>query len=159
EIHYPLTEHILEMMRGFSGAEYLIVEAGGRRFATVAGVPDALPHPGAARDAIGDRIQLQGRAYFCRGVLLKTPPNTRSTLYIFCPESLLDEAIWEAVRPSLVLGVSASVAALGLALLAGYRLVRRTRELERRTRQIAGGDFSPMPLPNPDDELRDLARS
>src|SRR5262249_13643870 len=105
EIHYPLTEHILEMMRGFSGAEYLIVEAGGLRFATVAGVPDALPHPGAARDAIGDRIQLQGRAYFCRGVLLKTPPNTGSTLYIFYPESLLDEAIWEAVRPSLVLGV------------------------------------------------------
>src|SRR5262249_15409763 len=33
------------------------------------------------------------------------------------------------------------------------------RELERRTRLIAAGDFSPMPLPAPNDELRDLARS
>jgi signal transduction histidine kinase len=33
------------------------------------------------------------------------------------------------------------------------------RELRRRTRQIAAGDFSPMPLPGRDDELRDLGRS
>jgi signal transduction histidine kinase len=33
------------------------------------------------------------------------------------------------------------------------------RDLERRTRQIAAGDFSPMPLPGRNDELRDLARS
>src|SRR5205823_2278322 len=131
--HFPLTEHILEMMRGLSGADYLVVEPGGRRVATVTGVPDVLPPAGAATDSIGDRIHIQGRVYFCRGVLLKTPPNAGSTLHILYPESLLDEAIREAVRPSLFLGVSAGVAALGLAVLAGYRLVRRTRELERRT--------------------------
>src|SRR6202007_2085818 len=30
-------------------------------------------------------------------------------------------------------------------------------DLERRTRLIAAGDFSPMPLPKSDDEIRDLA--
>src|SRR5438876_271339 len=29
--HFPLTEHILEMMRGLSGADYLVVEPGGGR--------------------------------------------------------------------------------------------------------------------------------
>jgi len=44
-------------------------------------------------------------------------------------------------------------------LLLARGLSRRIRELERRTRLIAAGDFSPMPLPTRDDELRDLARS
>jgi signal transduction histidine kinase len=38
-------------------------------------------------------------------------------------------------------------------------LSRRVRELERRTRLIAAGDFGPLPLPGRDDELRDLGRS
>jgi len=36
---------------------------------------------------------------------------------------------------------------------------RRIQELERRTRIIAGGDFSPMPLPDRNDEFRDLGQS
>jgi signal transduction histidine kinase len=43
--------------------------------------------------------------------------------------------------------------------LIGQRLVGRIRELERRTRQIAAGDFSPMPLPASNDELLDLSQS
>src|SRR5262249_14593376 len=51
------------------------------------------------------------------------------------------------------------VLALGLALAQAHRVGRRVQELERRTRLIAAGDFSPMPLPGRDDEIRDLARS
>ena len=36
---------------------------------------------------------------------------------------------------------------------------RRIQELERRTRIIASGDFSPMPLPDRNDEFRDLGQS
>jgi signal transduction histidine kinase len=35
----------------------------------------------------------------------------------------------------------------------------RVADLVRRTRLIAAGDFSPMPLPGRDDEIRDLTRS
>ena len=59
----------------------------------------------------------------------------------------------------LVLGGSFGLASVALAIGLGQRLSRRVRELERRTRQIAAGDFSPMPLPAPNDEIRDLARS
>ena len=49
--------------------------------------------------------------------------------------------------------------AVGLTFAIGQRLVGRIRALERRTRQIAAGDFSPMPLPRADDELRNLTAS
>jgi signal transduction histidine kinase len=41
----------------------------------------------------------------------------------------------------------------------GQSLSRRLGLLHRRTRLIAAGDFSPMPLPDRDDEIRDLTRS
>src|SRR5207253_9546235 len=66
---------------------------------------------------------------------------------------------WDALQPVLVLGGLFGLASLALAFGLGQRLSRRVRELERRTRLIAAGDFSPMPLPAPNDEIRDLARS
>jgi signal transduction histidine kinase len=78
--------------------------------------------------------------------------------YIFYPESLLEEAIADAQRPSL-LGLLFGLVAVGLTYGIGQRLVGRIRALERRTRQIAAGDFSTMPLPRAADELRDLTAS
>ncbi len=48
---------------------------------------------------------------------------------------------------------------MALAVALAQRLSRRVGDLERRTRLIAGGDFSPMPLPARDDEIRDLTSS
>jgi signal transduction histidine kinase len=154
-----LTKHVLELARGLSGAEYLAIEPDGHRISTLAAAIKQLPPPGAVDVPLGDRIDVEGRSYFCRGVFLKSGANAGSTLYVLYPESHLDDVIRDAVRPSLLLGVSAGLAALIVTVLAGQHLMRRTRELERRTRQIAGGDFSPMPLPKPDDELRDLAKA
>jgi HAMP domain-containing protein len=58
-----------------------------------------------------------------------------------------------------VLGGSLGLASVVLAIGLARGLSRRIRELERRTRLIAAGDFSPMPQPRRDDQLRDLARS
>src|SRR5262249_36559930 len=82
-----------------------------------------------------------------------------ATLYVLYPEALWRNALWEAVRPPLLLGGSAGVAALLLAAGVGARLGRRVQGLEGRTRPIAAGDFSPKPPPGRDDELRDLGRS
>src|SRR5207244_5832853 len=73
--------------------------------------------------------------------------------------ALWRDGVWEAVRPPLVLGVFEALAAVVLVVGVGQRLGRRIQELERRTRLIAAGDFSPMPLPRRNDELRDLGRS
>jgi signal transduction histidine kinase len=57
------------------------------------------------------------------------------------------------------LGGFVSLASLALAVMVARRLGRRILELERRTRQIAAGNFSPMPLSRQNDELNDLSRS
>src|SRR5205823_4546358 len=74
-------------------------------------------------------------------------------------ESLWRDARWGAIWPSLGLGASVGLVAMGLAVGQARRVSGRVRELERRARLIAGGDFSPMPLPGRDDEVRDLGRS
>jgi signal transduction histidine kinase len=87
------------------------------------------------------------------------PERSGGTYFIFYPEASLNQAIRDAIRPSLVFGLGGGLAAICLMFLIGQGLVGRIRALERRTRQIAAGDFSPMPLPKQKDELRDLAQS
>src|SRR5947208_407331 len=86
-------------------------------------------------------------------------PNQGDTLYILYPERLWLATLFEAVEPSLVLGLLLGVTSVLLTVGAGRRITRRIQALERRTRQIADGDFSPMPLPATDDEIRDLVGS
>src|SRR5262249_19494338 len=81
------------------------------------------------------------------------------TLYILYPERLWRDTVFEAIEPSLVFGGFLGVASVLLTVGAGRRITRRIQALERRTRQIADGDFSPMPLPTTDDEIRDLVQS
>jgi signal transduction histidine kinase len=165
--HIPLTnESVLEQMKGLSGADYLLIAGDGKRVTTLpTDEPQLPPAAEVVEDweklRLGPRVVIGERAYLGSGVRL--PPRAGllegGTLYILYPEELWRSALWEAVRPSLLLGGFAGVASLVLAVAVGERLSRRVRELERRTRQIAGGDFSPMPLPGGDDELRDLGRS
>ncbi|HLW67888.1 MAG TPA: HAMP domain-containing sensor histidine kinase, partial [Gemmataceae bacterium] len=162
ETTYPLTQPVLEDIKGLSGAECLLVEPDGRRIATFSEQPDGLPIASIERGeaSLGSRTLLAGRAYLCRGVILRAPhKNAGATLYVLYPESQLEEAVWQAIRPSLIVGLFGGLVAVGLMLEASWRLVRRIRDLERRTSLIAGGDFSPMPMPPRNDELRDLARS
>jgi signal transduction histidine kinase len=166
DARFPLNQHVLDQMKGFSGADYLLIEPDGKRVATFPehanenDLPPAAPISTNPDRSLGERLLVEQSAYLARGVLLRPPHlNAGSRLYILYPESLRDEAVRQAVRPILILGASAGMAALVLTLFGARQIVRRVRDLERRTRLIAGGDFSPMPLPSHNDELRDLARS
>jgi signal transduction histidine kinase len=163
----PITNGtVLEQMKGLSQADYLLIAGDGQRVTTL---PTESPEPPPAAVVVedwtqlrlGPRVTVGDRAYLGSGVRL--PPRAGllegGTLYILYPEELWRSALWEAVKPSLFLGGFAGAASLVLAVVVSERLSRKVRELERRTRQIAGGDFSPMPLPGGDDELRDLGRS
>src|SRR5262249_29292131 len=120
-------------------------------------LPEATADAGTLR--LGPRVTVEGKTYLCNGVRVRRPSGLSFTLYIFYPESLLHDALWEAVRPSLLLVAFGGLASLVLAVGVAQRLSRRIQELERRTRLIAAGDFSPMALPGRNDELRDLGRS
>jgi signal transduction histidine kinase len=157
-----LTQPILQQMKGLSGADYLLSDADGNLLSTLSGPPPDLPErirnqpiENAEADRLGEPIDLAGQRYRCR----RLPQRVGGNLFILYPEASLNEAIRDAVRPSLVFGLFGGLASMALMYLIGQRLVGRIRELERRTRLIAAGDFSPMPLPAPNDELRDLSQS
>jgi signal transduction histidine kinase len=164
---FPRNPQTLSLMKGMSGAEFLLCDSHrrpllddrGEPMTTLAGLPNDLPDPTEDwKDLhLGPRVQAAGETFICQGIRLGQEQTW--ILYIFYPESLWRDALWAAVRPSLFLGVVGGLGSILLTVLVGQRLSRRVQELERRTRLIAAGDFSPMPLPRGDDELRDLARS
>jgi signal transduction histidine kinase len=161
--NYPLTPNVLEQMKSLSGAEFLLIQPDGSRVSTFAAGPVDVPSEQSLADSvdagIGPVVRAAGDEYRCRRLVLKRPnENAGAVVYIFYPESLLKEAIADAERPSL-LGLLFGLVAVGLTFGIGQRLVARIRALERRTRQIAAGDFSTMLLPKANDELRDLTAS
>ena len=165
---FPLKEPVLRQMKGLSGAEFLLARD---ERAIESTFPEPKPSPPADvptatqpqeddEHTLGPSVEMQGVAFRCLRLPLRAPhPDAGSDLYIFYPESLRQTAVRDAVRPLLVLGVAGGLIAVGLAFAFGSRLVRRIRDLEARTRLIAAGDFRPMPLPQGNDELRDLCES
>jgi signal transduction histidine kinase len=163
---FPLTKPILEQMKGFSGAEFMFVPAGGTLREPESTFPEAHAPPDvrhfvppilAKNMNLGPPVTIGGREYRCMRLwLTEQNPNRRGDLYIFYPESLRQTAVRDAVRPLLVLGGLGGLLAVALAIAFGARLVRRIRDLDARTRLIAAGDFRPMPVPAVNDELRDL---
>jgi signal transduction histidine kinase len=165
--HIPLTNQgILRQMKGLSGADYHLIRPDGLPVTTLPIKDPELPSADAVAVSpetlrLGPRVVVDGEAFLSSG--LRVPPRADvpqgATLYILYPEAEWRSARWAAVRPSLILGGFAGLAAVALSALVGHSLVRRVQELERRTRLIAAGDFSLMPLPGRNDELRDLGRS
>jgi signal transduction histidine kinase len=166
---FPLTEPVLEQMKGLSGAEFLLVRPDG---VVEAGTfPNPKPRPPAnvsvaaspqtdEEHTLGPPVTLAGNEYRCLRVPLGDKnPLRRGDLYILYPESLRQTAVRDATRPLIVLGGVGGLVAVALAVAFGTRLVARVRDLDARTRLIAAGDFRPMPVPRADDELRDLCES
>ena len=164
EANLPVAPNWLAEMRGLSGADYLLVDSEGRETRTsgLTAEPGELPLPTAVVEdgqnlRLDARTEVAGASYLCCGVRLRRPQG--ATLYIFYPEDSWRDARWEAVKPSLVLGSFMGLGSLLLAVGVARTFGRRIQELERRTRIIASGDFSPMPLPDRNDEFRDLGQS
>lgn len=163
---YPLTDPVLQQMKGLSGAEFLLVPAGGSPRATF-GIPPDPPvdvptaeQPGDDDEhTLGPPVTVAGVEYRCLRLPLKQFPNAGGVLYIFYPEEERRTAVADAVRPLVVLGGVSGLGAVVLALAFGARLVRRVHELDTRTRLIAGGDFRPVPVRGGNDELRDLGNA
>jgi signal transduction histidine kinase len=161
---YPLdAKRVLSDIALYSGAQYNLVRKSGpaiNSFGHDVVVP--LPPPDAVYDEaeqlrLGPPVIVEGKTYRCSGLrLLKKGKG--DIVYILYPDDEVRYAVWEATWPVLALGGAVGLAAVVLATFIGRRLSRRVHDLERRTRQIAAGDFSPMPLPPSNDEICDLTR-
>jgi signal transduction histidine kinase len=161
----PLAQsHVLLWIKYLSGADYLLIQQNGKRMSTLASDPERLPPAEEVSDdwrtlQLGPPLRAGSNTYLCSGLRLHRGADFGDVLYILYPEKLWKDALWEAIWPFLLLGGSVGAASVALAVSLGQGLSRRLRELERQTRRIAGGDFSPVPLPRRNDEIRDLAQS
>jgi signal transduction histidine kinase len=158
---YLRQKTVLEIIKHYSGMDYYVVSKDGAAGTFPAGEkatlpPDSAVYDSAAEMRLGPRVVVGGKAFRASGLRRRMPGEV---VYVYYPDGELEGAVWEAVRPVLVLGGLVTAAAVFLAVVVGRRLSRRVRDLERQTRHIADGDFSPMPLPSRDDEIRDLTRS
>jgi signal transduction histidine kinase len=165
EASFPFTERVLSQLKDLTGADYLLTAPDGRRQATVpelavdyqlADIPTADWH--AMR--LGTSVHLAGQNYLTAKILLRrSDAAAPDLLFIFYPEWRWREALWRALRPTILLGIVGSLLAVGLAVLVANWLARRIHLLDVQTRLIAQGQFRPLPLPVWNDELRDLAAS
>jgi signal transduction histidine kinase len=159
---FPLTDMVLRQMHGLSGAEFVLTDANGRALAT-SGL--ALPIEGTSL-AVEDSQQLRlgppvtvGEQRFFEMVLAIRGRGLQPAgrLHILYPEKFWLGARSEAALPPLVVGVAALLATAVLAIWIAARLTRPIVELRTQVNRISEADYSPMPLPERNDELRDLA--
>lgn len=164
---FPVTDTVLQKMRGLSGAEFVVMEGGSRLVSSSSPRSEfhgLEQHPGISADeasVFGNPIALGGNRYFHRAleVKLSSTAGRPATLHILYPEASYNEALRDAVRTPLVVGSGAIVLVVVLALGIASRVVRPLRRLERQVGRIAQGDFRAVPVPRRDDEIADLSRS
>lgn len=168
EATYPLTERVLQQMQGLSGADFVLADAAGSlRAATMptgakllsdlAGA--AYTHDQAELAEHGG-VTLAGRTYLVDRVRLKPrSPLPGGTLFILSPEDQLSSQIRQAVLPAVVSGALAALVSMVIATWLARRFASPIRTLVTQTAGISGGAFAHVPVPNRNDEFRDLAES
>ncbi len=164
EATFPLTDSVLKQTRGLSGAEFLLTDTNGKlRAASLSGVSDRAipPANGGKGFHLGQPVRLANREYLHSTVEIAPRGTTTETLllHIFYPQDNLRLARWEAAYPPLVVGGGLLLVVGGLAFAIAGRLSRPILELRRQLGRLVQGDFQPLPLPQRNDELRDLIGS
>lgn len=162
---FPLTDAVLDQVRGLSGAEFLVLDERGRRVAATSAAdssPAAQLAEGAVpRHSLDRRVTLAGEAYFHAALPLRRVADggTPLTLHCFYPETRYLRAWREAVIPSLSVGLTTVALVVVVSGLLAVRVTRHVARLGDQVERITRGEFAPVPWQGPDDELRDLAVS
>lgn len=163
ESSFQLTDAVLQQMHGLSGADFAFVDeddrvvAASRSIALPAGVRAA---PATATKELGldSPVSIDGEQYFQTVMAIGGRGSQEpGKLHLLYPVRIWQEAISEAATPPLVVGGIALVVTALVALVIAARFTRPILELRRQVQRIAEADFTPMPLPSRNDELRDLA--
>jgi signal transduction histidine kinase len=162
---FPLTDNVLRQMRGLSGAEFVVADRAGTVLASSLDQTPAKPLPGpqptGEREPLGSqrRVPIAGEMYLHSQLGLSRPFRGRDpdVLHVLYPERRYRQAWRQAVVPPAATGLAALVIVV---VISGAIAARVTRPLHRLSEQVEGiarGDFTPLPISQRDDELRDLA--
>ncbi len=162
---FPLTDAVLKQTRGLSGAEFLLTDPQGKLWATsLAEVePSRIPRTATtiAQFSLGEPIEFASEQYFHAAIAVR-PHGAEAgpmLLHILYPQRYLREARWQAAYPPLVVGTVLLGVVIVLAIVIAARFSRPILELRQQLSRLVQGDFQPVPLPQRNDELRDLIGS
>ncbi len=162
---FPLTDNVLQQMRGLSGAEFVVVNRSGTvvasslKEAPVEQLPAAGQAAGPEPLALQRRVLVAGETYLHSQLNVSQPFRGRApdVLHVLYPESRYRQAWRAAVLPPAVAGAAALVIVVAVSGMIAARVTRPLQRLSGQVDRIARGDFTPLPIPPRDDELRDLA--
>ena len=147
-VPFPVNTQILRLMKGMSGAEFMLCDEErrpirddeGQLIATLQDAPEALPAPSEQPTQHFDTpVRVGKEFYLCGGLPLQKGVRPGAILYILYPESLWREAAWQALWPTLTLGIVGSLVSILLSVLLTQMISARIGAMERRTRLIAEG--------------------
>jgi signal transduction histidine kinase len=164
---FPLTESVLRQMTGLSGAEFVLLNQQGQVVAsTLRLTPDeiaSLQRVPMAKRPLADSgtglVELGGRSYLSHRAWLKGGARgvTAGSLVVLYEGDRWRWLVWQAASPAFLAGGVAMGAAAILAVFLARRMVRPIHQLGIESARIAEGDFQPGPVPERNDEIRDLA--
>jgi signal transduction histidine kinase len=148
--NFPLTDAVLAQIRGLSGAELAVLSADDKLLATTS--PQLVAAPAAGPFLLaGERYRQE------RIALTRTTDSSAATLIVLSPEARYRQAVRQAIAAPLAIGaLTLLLSSLGGAWLA-RRIEREVQTLRGNMLALAAGEFTQFPLPETNDELRDLA--
>lgn len=163
---FPLTDTVLRQMRSLSGAEFVLVDENDRpRTASLPALAEKLPSVKPAADIegmiLGPPIELDDKTFFHSAILLKRQLdlNDDGVLHVLFPRDQYNAAWRGAFLRPLLVGVAAVIALALVAQWIASRISRNLAELGVGVERLAAGDYSPVSLPERNDEVRDLAEA
>lgn len=164
---FPLTDAVLEQVRGLTGAEFAVVNHTGKIAAVSSQFPRSAPLPADnnATDGEGSSlnrlVRVGGESYFRSRVpvILVGSAHPDATLHILYPERKYQQAWWEVVYPPLLIGGIATLLVMTLSFFIASRATRPLRLLRQQVGAIARGDFRLLDVPPRNDEISDLSQS
>ena len=164
---FPLTERVLERMRGLSGAEFVVLDSGKRLQTSTIDVDNnelaVLQGLTPREQGVADRmpVRLAGQVYLAKQVAVTPRAASGGTamLVVLVPEERWSTSERQMLYPPLLIGVAALLISIAMTAWLARRLVRPIQQLEKHAAVVAQGDFSPLPLASRDDEIRDLTQS
>ena len=167
ESNFPLTDAVLRQAQGLSGAEFVRADAAGailassRSKSTYSELPLREPANQWNELTLGDTFDDGSARYFHTSVHLRrrSASSGDELLHILYPERSYREAWLHAVFPPMVVGGAALILVVLLAVVIASHVSRPMSRLRSQVEHIAEGDFRPLPLPNRQDEVLDLAKS
>lgn len=163
---FPLTQNVLEQMRGLSGAEFVLTDDRGHRLATSGLAGQDVPPAGPVTDRWQDLrlaplVTMGGERFF--HVALRAGRHggagQPATLHVLYPERELRSLRRDAAIPPLVVGGCALVLCVAIATWIARRISLPLAQVRTQISRLAEGDFRLLPVPPRDDEVRDVAAS